>query len=126
MKIFRLDKVISAVGNFINENLGTKFTAPPPFSLKHSYRDSSPREPLILLLSPGIDPLNSFYAFAEEKSMTKRIYSLSLGQGQSTIALKMIEEGIQNGFWVILQNCHVSALFLKELERIYAEVITKC
>jgi dynein heavy chain len=122
LKIFRLDKILSAVGNFINENMGIKFTTPPPFSLKHSYRDSSPRKPLILILSSGVDPLSSFFAFAKESNMAKRIYSLSLGQGQSEIAVKMIRDAITNGFWVILQNCHVSSLFLSELERIYAEV----
>ena len=125
LRIFRLDRVLLEVRKFVVDNLGSKYTERPSFNLEQSYQDSSPNKPLIFILSSGVDPLISFYALAEEKNMSKNIYSLSLGQGQSSIALNMINEAIKNGFWVMLQNCHVSVSFLNELEKIYTDVITK-
>lgn len=107
---------------FIANQIGAKFTEPPSFSLTTSYNDSHPHTPLIFILSPGIDPLLHLFKLAEEKGMRDKIYLISLGQGQGPIALKMIEDAILTGSWVVLQNCHLAVSFLGELERICSEV----
>jgi dynein heavy chain len=37
--------------------------------------------PLIFVLSAGSDPVADFLKFAEEQNMSKRVDSISLGQG---------------------------------------------
>jgi len=34
------------------------------------------------------------------------------------VAQRWIDEGVQEGFWVVLQNCHLAKSFLPQLELI--------
>ncbi|CAF1059358.1 unnamed protein product, partial [Brachionus calyciflorus] len=118
LKIFRPDKIIQGIRKFIIQNLGSKFIEPPAFSLVKLFNNSKANLPLIFILSPGSDPLTHLYKLANDYEMVDKIRAISLGQGQGPIALKQIEEAIQYGHWVILQNCHLATSFLNDIERV--------
>ncbi|CAG9462898.1 unnamed protein product [Pedinophyceae sp. YPF-701] len=125
-RCIRLDKVSSAVQDFVANNLGTRFVEPPAFNLHACYNDSSPVTPLIFVLSAGSDPTAALLQFAGEKGMDSRLFSISLGQGQGPKAEVMMKQGMQDGSWVTLYNAHLAPSWMPSLDRICEQMdITK-
>jgi dynein heavy chain len=116
VRAVRPDRVLFAATRFVSTNLGPKFVEPPPFDLKVIYESSTPVTPLVFVLSPGVDPTKEVIALA--KQMGVKLEYCSLGQGQAPTATRMISDGIKNGGWVFLQNCHLSISWMPALEKI--------
>ncbi|KAJ3125137.1 Dynein heavy chain 1, axonemal [Nowakowskiella sp. JEL0407] len=114
----RADKVTSAIQEFVAENLGDRFIEPQTSDLSALFKESNCCSPLIFVLSPGADPASSLYKFAEEMRFSKKLTSVSLGQGQGPRAEALIKDGIERGLWVLLQNCHLSPSWMPTLDRI--------
>ena len=115
MKIIRPDKIVPQIQKFVIENLGQKFVETPAFDLEAVFSESSKTTPLIFVLTPGVDPYNMLKQFADKRGTI--LEGISLGQGQGEIALKKIAEACEQGFWVVLQNCHVAESFMIPLEK---------
>jgi dynein heavy chain len=122
MRCFRPDRVYNAVKLFVIEMLGEKFVQPPVLDYARIFAQSSPTAPMVFILSPGADPQSDIQKFAEEMNMTSKFKFVALGQGQGPFAEQLLEAGYKRGHWVLLQNCHLLASWLKTLERILSEM----
>ena len=68
--------------DFVAKKIGQRFIEPQTTNLAVAFADSSPTVPMIFVLSQGTDPAADLYKFAEEMNFTKKLASISLGQGQ--------------------------------------------
>eukprot|EP01060_Flectonema_neradi_P033948 TRINITY_DN5821_c0_g1_i1.p1 TRINITY_DN5821_c0_g1~~TRINITY_DN5821_c0_g1_i1.p1 ORF type:complete len:4165 (+),score=795.81 TRINITY_DN5821_c0_g1_i1:69-12563(+) len=118
LRCIRPDKMMQGVQDFVSEHLGEGFVKPPPFDLEKSFKDSSPHTPLVFVLSQGADPLADFMKLAGTLRMNGKIDPISLGQGQGVKAERLIKDGIENGRWVLCQNCHLATSWMPSLERL--------
>ncbi|KAG5463924.1 hypothetical protein LSCM1_00097 [Leishmania martiniquensis] len=122
LRCVRPDKVMERLQDFVLTEMGEKFIRPPPFDLMTSFKDSSPAVPLIFILSQGADPYDDWKRFADAQNMSKKLYDVSLGQGQGPRAERMMQEAIENGSWVLLQNCHLATSWMPTLERLVESI----
>jgi len=82
------------------------------------FEQSTPFTPVIFILSPGSDPTSNLQKLAERSGFgLYRLKILSLGQGQEPVAMSLLEGAVSRGMWLLLQNCHLLAAWLPELEK---------
>eukprot|EP00698_Gefionella_okellyi_P007648 TRINITY_DN186_c0_g2_i1.p1 TRINITY_DN186_c0_g2~~TRINITY_DN186_c0_g2_i1.p1 ORF type:complete len:2597 (+),score=793.21 TRINITY_DN186_c0_g2_i1:164-7954(+) len=117
MKVFREERVVFSIKDYVMSKLGKRFIEPPPFDLVGTFGDSSALTPIIFVLSAGADPAASLQRLAEERGFLDRLQMISLGQGQGPIAERLIDQGVREGLWVCLQNCHLAASWMPDLEK---------
>jgi dynein heavy chain len=106
----------AAIQLLIAQRLGKQFIESPQFDLSSSFDDSTVGTPLIFVLSVGADPATDLLRFAEKKNFTKKMFSMSLGQGQGEKAEERMSEAMDRGHWLLLQNCHLAVSWLPRLE----------
>lgn len=79
LRVLRPDKVIPVIQTLIEneKELGKEFIQPPAFDLNKSYEDSMNSVPIIIVLSPGADPMSELEKLAKVKNA--HIRGISLG-----------------------------------------------
>ncbi|NXA28829.1 DYH17 protein, partial [Ibidorhyncha struthersii] len=120
LRCMRPDRMTYAIRNFVEEKMGSKFVEGRSIELSKVYKESSPSTPLFFILSPGVDPLKDVEVLGRKLNFTidnGRIHNVSLGQGQEAVAEQALEVAATQGHWVILQNIHLVARWLRTLEK---------
>ncbi|CAF3079436.1 unnamed protein product [Rotaria socialis] len=129
VKAFAPYSLVQSITYFVAQQLGKKFVESPSVELPVLYQDMSNRTALVFILSTGSDPMSSFSRFAAEMNMTASYKAISLGQGQGPVAEDMISKSVVAGEWVFLQNCHLAASWMINMESIVKNInegVTPC
>ncbi|KAI4500001.1 hypothetical protein M0802_004871 [Mischocyttarus mexicanus] len=124
LKCLRPDKMINAIQMYLNKYLGKEFVEPQTTEIGALYKESTPITPLVFVLSAGTDPAVELYTFAEKQKMGRKLYSISLGQGQGPRAEAMLKQSAEIGNWVFFQNCHLAPSWMPYLEAL-VEMLTE-
>jgi dynein heavy chain len=122
IRSLRIDRTMFASTTYVANSLGRKFVEPPVLDLFETYGDSAPVTPLIFVLSPGVDPTASLQQLALTKNQSDKFHSVALGQGQAPIATKLIDDGVKEGNWVFLANCHLMTSWLPKLDKLIEDI----
>ena len=107
------DRTLSQAKNYVESSLGSYFLEDIIFNLENIAEEADCQTPIICLLSTGSDPCNQIDTIARNRMHGYR--QISMGQGQEELARKLITESILNGYWLMLQNCHLSLEFCEEV-----------
>jgi hypothetical protein len=116
LRVFHLHRVREGLRVFVSETLGERFVSPPPLNLINVFQQSSPLAPLIFVITPGIDPVDEIMDVATTMELEKYLKFYALGRGRGKGAEELISDCAAQGFWLILQNCHLSLSWMPRLE----------
>ena len=121
IRALRFDRFTNCTKFLVKKHLGEEFISSHPFDLLQAYKRSTPKTPLLIILSPGVDPVSQVVQVADAYS--KNLVQVALGQGQGASAVKAIEEACISGDWVFLANCHLMPTWMNdELEAVIARL----
>ncbi|CAF1004056.1 unnamed protein product, partial [Didymodactylos carnosus] len=120
MRALRPDRMLYALSLFVEEKLGKQFVENRAVPFTKSYDETTPSTPVFFILSPGVDPIKDVEALGKKlgfSSNLKTFHNISLGQGQQVIAEEAMDIASKEGHWVVLQNIHLVAKWLPQLEK---------
>uniref|UniRef100_A0A8B9I210 Dynein axonemal heavy chain 5 n=1 Tax=Anser brachyrhynchus TaxID=132585 RepID=A0A8B9I210_9AVES len=107
------DHTVAQARHYIAESLGMKYAEGFILEMEAMWTESDCRTPLTCFLSVGSDPTENIERLAKSKNIPCR--AISMGQGQEVHARRLLNQCMQDGGWLLLQNCHLGLEFLSEL-----------
>lgn len=123
LRCFRVDRVYRAITNYITVTMGEEYITPPVVSFDAIFEQTTPTSPVVFVLSPGSDPTSDLMKLAERCGCGgPRFRHISLGQGQEAAALNLLDNALNLGQWLMLQNGHLLVAFLKILEKVLEKI----
>ncbi|RXM36617.1 Dynein heavy chain 5, axonemal [Acipenser ruthenus] len=120
VRAVRSDRLTHAASIFISSALGKRYTAEIPFDLQNCLQQSKPQSLILLQFSAeGDAPRRLVLELAHRRSCRTQVLSVincSVNEGRRIKHL--IEQGMAEGNWVLLENIHNSAHLMTSLEGI--------
>ncbi|XP_044594901.1 dynein axonemal heavy chain 8 [Cotesia glomerata] len=108
-----IDRTLSQSRKYISHSLGAKYAEPVITLLDVMHGESRANTPMICFLSMGSDPTPSINQLAKKIEVSCR--SISMGQGQEVHARRLLLTAKTEGYWALLQNCHLGLDYMNEL-----------
>jgi len=113
VRALRPDRTLLAATGYIAEILGQEFVEPLTVTMTDVWESMDVHTPCILMLTPGADPTQILKDLARSRHLEVNI--VSMGEGQEPYATKAIEDGVEQGNWALLQNCHLGLNYMAQI-----------
>ena len=82
VKCLKPEKVLFGIQKYLELDIGAEYAISPISSMENLFRASTPNNPIIFVLSQGVDPMQQVRNYAERENMGSRLKIMSLGSGQ--------------------------------------------
>lgn len=86
IKCLKPEKVLFAVQKYLELELGPEYAISPVSSMATLFSASLANNPIIFVLSQGVDPMQQVRNYAEREGMSERLKIMSLGSNQGAQA----------------------------------------
>jgi dynein heavy chain len=83
-------------------------------NIKNIYQLSNCTTPILYLLSAGADPSADIRSLAEQ--LNKKVTPISMGQNMEKVAEMYVNDAVESGNWVLLENCHLGLKYMADLD----------
>ena len=93
IRCLKPDKVLFAVQKYLELELGPEYAISPVSSMETLFRASLANNPIIFVLSQGVDPMQQVRNYAEREGMSEKLKIMSLGSNQGAQASRLISTG---------------------------------
>ncbi|KAB0796033.1 hypothetical protein PPYR_10094 [Photinus pyralis] len=117
------DRTLTQSRKYIAASMGQRFAEPIILNMEALHSESRPSTPLICFLTTGADPTP--YIEQLSKRMENMTKCMSMGQGQEIHARKLLAHAMSEGYWALLQNCHLGLEYMMEILLIFLELEKK-
>lgn len=124
IRILRKEKLQASMSMYIEECMGPYYVGSLNVRMEDVFLDADRQTPIIFVLSQGADPTSIIKKLGESKGfiMGDRLRNISLGDKQGPKAERLINEGMEKGNWVMLENCHLAQSWMPDLERLVKSI----
>jgi dynein heavy chain, axonemal len=120
IRAMRPDRITNALTKFCEMVMGTEYTNQPAFSCDSMMPESSGQTPIFFVLFPGYSPSKEVEVYANKMGYSVQqgnLTLISMGQGQEKPAEAKLDQYIEQGGWVFLDNVHLMQGWIPRLER---------
>ncbi|KAK4886462.1 hypothetical protein RN001_002733 [Aquatica leii] len=115
-----IDRTLTQSRKYIGASMGQRFAEPIILNMEALHIESRPLTPLVCFLTTGADPTP--YIEQLSKRLENFTKCMSMGQGQEIHARKMLAQAMQDGFFALLQNCHLGLDYMSEILNLFLEL----
>jgi dynein heavy chain len=103
--------------DYIVHTIGHDYVAPPAYDLVRSFESSAVNTAIIFVTDAHSDPTIEVLEFASDRRIACHVMPCPQSPEVGMSAESLILDGIDRGFWVVLQNCHHGSKWLPWLSR---------
>ncbi|CAL1265870.1 unnamed protein product [Larinioides sclopetarius] len=115
VQALRPDRLYSASALFASRVLGLKELFPQAVNLKNLLKTTSNLEPILIIISAGVDPSQELSELASSVVGAENYVQVSMGQGQIEVATENLKLCAAEGRWLCLKNLHLVTHWLPTL-----------